>query len=586
MKDHRRLSSHTVWEVQIAVAAAGDAPPDRRSCRDFVASRAAVQAASLGFFTGAALLRTIEQEARAQRLTQMKSLFNICLSFVSQQPRLIESLAELPTECKQLLLEWLCSHDLLSDDHSTRLMALPNFGRNLTRLSFYLSEELTDDTLIALANNSHQLEQITIIHCPQVSDVGVLSVTRGQRQLMKLELRSIRKLTSAGLDNVCSPYLTTVDLSGCAQIDSEGIVQLVSINRGIRCLYLNYCKAVDDVALYAIGSYLGENLAVLELDFLPNLSDPPTTLYHLSLSCPNIQTLSLCRYFGNSDNELDQLDEYRIDGLGLRDLDLYGNYFFTLPRIPSTVTSIRLSCCGDEDVNDLIRRLRSQRFLTSIRLQLSCTESDSRSVEVANGFLIALLPNIGSKITRLQISLPRLTDHALLLICESCVNLKHLAFDVKFMSTALLQRYFCGGVKSRASSLRSLKLCRLRVTYRVLFAIARGACSLEEIEMSHIAGVDDRFLSLLADTCPNLRSVNFNGCPWVTDKGMSMLARRCPLREVRIRATAVTDKAVYVLAQFCPDLEWIAHADFSGRPKFSDAALQCLRASCVKRVIC
>lgn len=516
----------------------------------------------------------------------MKSLFNICLSLVSQQPRLIESVAELPTECKQLLLEWLCSHDLLNDDHSTRLMALPNFGRNLTRLSFYLSEELTDDTLIALSANSHILEQITIIHCPQVSDVGVLSMTSGQGRLKKLELRSVKKLTSAGLENVCSPYLTTVDLSGCAQVDSDGIIQLVANNRTIRCLYLNYCKGVDDLALYAIGNYLGENLAVMELDFLPNLSDPPTTLYHLSRSCPNIQTLSLCRYFGNTDNEIDQLEEYRIDGLGLRDLDLHGNYFFTLPRIPSTVTSIRLSCCGDEDVNDLVRRLRSQRHLTSICLQLSCTESDSRSVEVANGFLVALIPNIGSKITRLQISLPRLSDHALLLICECCVSLKHLAFDVRYMSTALLQRYFCGGAKSRASKLRSLKLCRLRLTYRALFAIGRGACSLEEIEMSHIQGVDDRFLSLLSDACPKLRSVNFNGCPCVTDKGMSLLARRCPLQEVRVRATAVTDKCVYVLAQFCPDLEWIAHADFSGRPKFSDEALQCLRNSCVKRVIC
>lgn len=52
-----------------------------------------------------------------------------------------------------------------------------------------------------------------------------------------------------------------------------------------------------DEGLYYIARYLGENLAVLELDFLPNLSDPGTTLFNLSQNCPNIKQLSLCRFF-------------------------------------------------------------------------------------------------------------------------------------------------------------------------------------------------------------------------------------------------------------------------------------------------
>lgn len=110
--------------------------------------------------------------------------------------------------------------------------------------------------------------------------------------------------------------------------------------------------------------------------------------------------------------------------------------------------------------------------------------------------------------------------------------------------------------------------------------------------------VDDRFLSLLADNCKNLQNVNFNGCRWVSDKGMAALARfspfecglwffrNCNLREIRIRGTGCTDKSLYSLAQFCPEMQWIAHADFSGRPKFSSEALQFLRNACIQRVIC
>jgi hypothetical protein len=37
--------------------------------------------------------------------------------------------------------------------------------------------------------------------------------------------------------------------------------------------------------------------------------------------------------------------------------------------------------------------------------------------------------------------------------------------------------------------------------------------------------VDDRFLTLLGENCKWLTSVNFNGCKFVTDKGLAKLAR-------------------------------------------------------------
>lgn len=37
--------------------------------------------------------------------------------------------------------------------------------------------------------------------------------------------------------------------------------------------------------------------------------------------------------------------------------------------------------------------------------------------------------------------------------------------------------------------------------------------------------VDDRFVCLLAENCKNLKNVNFNGCKFVTDKGIASLAR-------------------------------------------------------------
>ncbi|VDN52637.1 unnamed protein product [Dracunculus medinensis] len=253
--------------------------------------------------------------------------------------------------------------------------------------------------------------------------------------------------------------------------------------------------------------------------------------------------------------------EYRIAGTELRDIDLYGNYFFTLPMLPSSVNKIRLSVCGDEDVYDLIHRLESLPELSEIHLQLSCRDPSN-------------------------VSLSRITDTVFCHLTQCLPNLKHLALDVKHINNKMLRLFFIGGNRALGSHLMSLKLCRLQITYRALFAIARGARSVMDLETSHMPCVDDRFLVLLADNCRCLHKVNFNGCRFVSDKGLASLARKCSLKEVRIRGTSCTDKSIYLLAQFCPELEWISHADFSGRPKFSDQALQCLKDSCTYRVIC
>uniref|UniRef100_A0A1I7WWD0 F-box/LRR-repeat protein n=1 Tax=Heterorhabditis bacteriophora TaxID=37862 RepID=A0A1I7WWD0_HETBA len=366
--------------------------------------------------------------------------------------------------------------------------------------------------------------------------------------------------------------LTSVSELLAHPVTSAGIRSLVKRNQNIRCLFLNHCRSLDDQALYDIAYYVGERLHVIELDFLASLSNPAASLLHLSTQCRNLSQLSLAKFFNENYDEPSTSVQYKIDGINLRDVDLYGNYFITLPLLPPTVHSIRLSVNGNEDPLELVRSLQLQPYLKSINLQLMVREASITAVDNANALLCTIISYLGAKITILQVAVPRLFDDSLRLITENTPNLTHLALDVNHLSTHILQKYFSGGNKSRGSRLRSLKICRMRITYRVLFAIARGARNLtgsiysilNDLETSHMLSIDDRFVSMLGDNCRQLRCVNFNGCKWVSDKGMAALARRCSLREVRIRGTACTDQSIYLLAQFCPELEWISYADYSG----------------------
>lgn len=185
----------------------------------------------------------------------------------------------------------------ISSSECVRLFTNPTFGSNLTELNFYLSDQVTDEVLDCLASATSQLQRIAIVECQNVTDQGIVYVTLGQRTLKMLELRNLRSITSEALRYVSSPHLSGVDLSGCTHLTSDGIFYLVHQNPSIRCLYLNHCRALDDQALYDIAQCIGENLHILELDFLPNMLDPATTLHKLSQRCPKISQLSLCNFF-------------------------------------------------------------------------------------------------------------------------------------------------------------------------------------------------------------------------------------------------------------------------------------------------
>ncbi|KAI6183931.1 hypothetical protein M3Y97_00541800 [Aphelenchoides bicaudatus] len=510
----------------------------------------------------------------------VRSLFDTALATVCQHVCLVKDVAMLPSESKERLLEYFSSHDMLASENCLRIFSDRNFGNDIGRINFFLSDQLNDEILTLIVGNSQNLYEITIIECPNVTDQGIINITSSQNMLFSLNLRSMRNLSSHGLKEIYSPVLHSVDLSGCFKITSEAIFELCFHNPSIRKLYLNNCRGLDDQALYDIAHYIGENLDSIELDFLPNLSEPANTILAFSKRCPNISQLSLCRFF---EPNFDSMHiEYQIEGAGLREIDLYGNYFATLPILPPTIRRIRLSVTGEEDAKALIERLELQPQLTELSLQLECLENEVTLVERANTFLCEFLGSLGQKITRLQITLYRLSDATTSLI-TSLPNLTELALDVLQLNVTYLRKFFLGGVYSKGAQLKTLKLCRLRITQRVLFAIGKSAVNLVELETSHILSVDDKFLLLLAENCKQLRSVNFNGCRWVTDKGIVALAKNGLLCEVRLRGTGCTDKSLYRLAQHCPEIEWVAHSDFSGRPKFSEKALQCLRESCIQR---
>ncbi|GMT14392.1 hypothetical protein PFISCL1PPCAC_5689, partial [Pristionchus fissidentatus] len=514
--------------------------------------------------------------------TQVRSLLVLSLHALSQN--LQDGIVYLTNECKQKLLEICASHRLLADPLCVSYVSLPRFGLNLTTVKFFASDELTDSVLFALTEYNKNLRYICLVDCPKITDVGVQSLTADQSQLEVLELRAMPGITGDAFHKVRADHLKTLDISACTKIQS--LRSILGWNRRVSRLCINSCSGLDDQAFYDIAFYLGEHLVVLEMDFFHRLSEPVETISHLSQNCPNLSSLSLIRFFhqdvmGEEPSEM--VRDCHIEDWNLRSVDLYENYFTEFPLLPASIQAISISLSGNEHLPSLVSAL-SAPFLTSISIKLYAKEDSATSLNNANRLLTTLCEKVGEKIASLQIAVYHLYDDALQLITENLPNLKHFVLRSIHANNRAIQKWF--NVGANGNRLRTLKISGMRVSYRALFSIARGARALRDFEMQNMRAMDDRVLSILAENCRQLSTIDVNGCTHVTDRGLQALARRCPLREIYIRGTAATDATLYSLARFCPNLEIISFQDATRRPGFSTKAIDALQKSCIQRVLC
>lgn len=68
-----------------------------------------------------------------------------------------------------------------------QLVSSPSFGRNLTELRFYLSDQVTDNVLEAIAAHNSALEQIAIIFCQNITDKLTIIFSQSSFQVLNLQ---------------------------------------------------------------------------------------------------------------------------------------------------------------------------------------------------------------------------------------------------------------------------------------------------------------------------------------------------------------------------------------------------------------
>ncbi|XWS60019.1 hypothetical protein CRYUN_Cryun08bG0172400 [Craigia yunnanensis] len=159
----------------------------------------------------------------------------------------------------------------------------------LLELDLYRSAEITDLGILAIAQGCPGLEMINIAYCKDITDRSLLSLSKCSR-LKTLESRRCSLITSLGLTAIAvgCKELTKLDIKKCQNIDDAGMLPLAHFSQNLRQINLSH-TSVTDIGLLSLASISClQNITILHLKGLT-----PSGLAAALLACGGLTKVKL-----------------------------------------------------------------------------------------------------------------------------------------------------------------------------------------------------------------------------------------------------------------------------------------------------
>jgi hypothetical protein len=165
-------------------------------------------------------------------------------------------------------------------------------GENLEHLNLTYCSDITDKSLIAIANHCPKLTSIILWGCYNITDVGLEALANGCPSINTLNLKCCKKVSNQGVFSLSKLRdLESLNLTYNRSISSYGLEVLLPHLTKLRSLTLSFCSNLDDAALVTIAKYSPQ---IRSLDLTQcNITDQGlallaggcTSITHLNLSC-------------------------------------------------------------------------------------------------------------------------------------------------------------------------------------------------------------------------------------------------------------------------------------------------------------
>ncbi|KAL5783857.1 hypothetical protein ACOSP7_008886 [Xanthoceras sorbifolium] len=419
---------------------------------------------------------------------------------------------------------------------------------------------VTDVGLAKIAIGCVSLERLSLKWCMEITDLGIDLLCKKSQHLKSLDI-SYLKVTS---DSICSiatlPILENLAMIGCPLVDDVGLQYLENGCPLLQAIDVSRCGSVSLSGLISVIRGHSELLQINAGYCFPELS--ATLLYHMrdlknlerlvangaqiddssleiiSTNCKSLVEIGLSKCVGVTNTNIIQLVSGCVD---LKIINLTCCRSITDAAISAIADSCRsLLCLKIESCNIITEKGLYQ--LGSFCLQLQ--ELDLTDCCGVNDKGLQYLSRC-SELLCLKLGLcTNISDKGLFYIASNCAKLHELdlyrcdgigddglaALSNGCQKLKKLNLSYCNGVSDRGmeciGSLEELSDLELRglmnITSVGLTAVAAGCKRLADLDMKHCEKIDDSGFLALAYFSRNLRQINLSYCA-VSDMALCMV---------------------------------------------------------------
>ncbi|XP_031563546.1 F-box/LRR-repeat protein 14-like isoform X2 [Actinia tenebrosa] len=403
-----------------------------------------------------------------------------------------------------------------------------NSLKYITVLDLSCTKGLCDWTIGQIPTTFPGLEKLGISGCKEVSLKTWMILGKSLTCLKNLDISrsDISDETLLKFAELPSLHLTSINLSACKQLTDNGIVSLAKHQKELQYLKLT-CLDITDTSVIAVGKYLSE-LKFLDLNScrqitvaaLPHLEQLTKGLVSLNLySCYQLTNKRLEKFFlsskDNTSNTSPPLTSLTLNGCSLttdsviiacskvfgnlQELDISSSLHVTNVGIQAIASSLmdlrvlKLSWCDNVTDHGLLGT-GCQGNNKCVDGNLNGTVGQEKALEqgVSSSGLGLL-----TKLCSLDIShCTRITDNGLTSI-----------YQLKNLRTL------------------NINMC-IEITDVSLQGIAKHMCSLECLSLNGCNLVTDVGMVAVAQNLPHLSSLDISKCDLITDLSILTLAKR------------------------------------------------------------
>eukprot|EP01112_Ceratiomyxa_fruticulosa_P016813 TRINITY_DN5131_c0_g1_i2.p1 TRINITY_DN5131_c0_g1~~TRINITY_DN5131_c0_g1_i2.p1 ORF type:complete len:594 (+),score=84.30 TRINITY_DN5131_c0_g1_i2:193-1974(+) len=241
----------------------------------------------------------------------------------------------------------------------------------ISSLSLVGCKQITDYSIASLTQNCKQLKAINLTGCIQLTDSAVASISQHCKQLEELNLSECNKITgnsAISLSQNCS-RLMSLYLSECDQITDSTIDALSQHNTQFHNLAIEKCAEITDRSIISLTQKCIQ-LRMLNLEGCSNITDSSVT--SLAQNCKQLERLFLSDCHHVTDTSIITLTQNctKLQWLGLKGCtQITDNSILSVSQNSKRLAWFDLSGCNQVSDNALISVVKNCFDLTMLILK-------------------------------------------------------------------------------------------------------------------------------------------------------------------------------------------------------------------------